>query len=164
MADPPCVLSAWTIFNKDTPDGIPIIFDDGTASPAPSENTLVGATIYERQLGESELSYYLPSRESGVNDMSVSSLTSRSNRTDPFTASRRYLHLGFRAPNVLVQHERVCMVWAILRLRHPLLSSKIQMHDYNDTRFVCVELELSVMRISDRAKTATSPPHLPRML
>jgi len=47
-----------------------------------------------------------------------------------------YLHLGFRAPNEFVLRERVCIVWAILRLRHPLLSSKIHMHDYNDVRFV----------------------------
>jgi len=71
---------------------------------------------FQRQLGDSELSYYLPSRESGVNDM--------------------YLHLGFRASGYLVRRSRVSLVWAILRVRHPLLASKIEMYDYNDIRFV----------------------------
>ncbi|KAG0707461.1 hypothetical protein DFH29DRAFT_844493 [Suillus ampliporus] len=70
----------------------------------------------ERPLGNSELSYFLPSRASGVNDM--------------------YLHLGFVAPEHLVRRARVRMVWAILRIRHPLLASKVVMHDYDDVKFV----------------------------
>ncbi|KAJ6575267.1 hypothetical protein B0H19DRAFT_1344161 [Mycena capillaripes] len=70
----------------------------------------------ERQLGETEVSYFLPSRESGVNDM--------------------YLHLGFRSPSEIMSRSRVCLVWTILRLKHPLLASKVQMHDYDDIRFV----------------------------
>ncbi|KAK0465568.1 uncharacterized protein EV420DRAFT_1514945 [Desarmillaria tabescens] len=73
---------------------------------------------YERRLGDTEASYFLPSRESGVNDM--------------------YLHLGFNAPTSLVRRSRVKLVWAILRVRHPLLASKVQMHDYEDIRFVYV--------------------------
>lgn len=39
--------------------------------PSSSQETLVDAQVhrFERRLGDSELSYYLPSRESGVNDM-----------------------------------------------------------------------------------------------
>ncbi|KAG6814136.1 hypothetical protein H0H92_002131 [Tricholoma furcatifolium] len=70
----------------------------------------------ERKMGDTELSYYLPSRESGVNDM--------------------YLHLGCYAPPHLVGRERVRLVWALLRIRHPLLASKIEMHSYDDIRFV----------------------------
>ncbi|KAG2155563.1 hypothetical protein DEU56DRAFT_768027 [Suillus clintonianus] len=70
----------------------------------------------ERPLGDSELSYFLPSRATGVNDM--------------------YLHLGFVAPEHVVRRARVRMVWAILRIRHPLLASKVVMHDYDDVRFV----------------------------
>ncbi|KAJ7359284.1 hypothetical protein DFH08DRAFT_911430 [Mycena albidolilacea] len=70
----------------------------------------------ERQLGDTETSYFLPSRKSGVNDM--------------------YLHLGFRAPSGLMRRRRVCFVWAFLRLKHPLLSSKVEMQDYDDIRFV----------------------------
>lgn len=48
----------------------------------------------------------------------------------------RYLHLGFRAPEDLVKRSRVALVWAILRLRHPLLASRVVLHDYDDVRFV----------------------------
>ncbi|KZT02437.1 uncharacterized protein LAESUDRAFT_738728 [Laetiporus sulphureus 93-53] len=71
---------------------------------------------YERKMGDTELSYYLPSRQAGVNDM--------------------YLHIGFNAPEHLVRRARVCTVWAILRLRHPLLAARAEMHDYDDVRFV----------------------------
>ncbi|KAF9654197.1 hypothetical protein BDM02DRAFT_3086110 [Thelephora ganbajun] len=67
-------------------------------------------------MGNSELSYYLPSRANGVNDM--------------------YLHLGFRAPKHIMERERVRVVWAILRQRHPLLAATVEMHDYDDVRFV----------------------------
>lgn len=70
----------------------------------------------ERQLGDTEVSYFLPSRQSGVNDM--------------------YLHLGCRASASILQRERVCLIWAILRLRHPLLASRVEMLDYEDIRFV----------------------------
>ncbi|KAF8882687.1 hypothetical protein BD779DRAFT_1612410 [Infundibulicybe gibba] len=71
---------------------------------------------FERRLGDTELSYFLPSRESGVNDM--------------------YLHLGCRVPAHLVQNYRVGLIWAILRLRHPLLASQVKMHDHADVKFV----------------------------
>ncbi|KAH7916416.1 hypothetical protein BJ138DRAFT_1121796 [Hygrophoropsis aurantiaca] len=105
-------------------------------SPAPSDafgNNFAGMSIatsgpglateriseppqFERRMGDSELSYYLPSRTNGVNDM--------------------YLHLGFDAPEHMIQCARVRVVWAILRIRHPLLASKVIMHDYDDVRFV----------------------------
>jgi len=124
-------LTDWSNLNEHSSDS------SGTASPASSNGTLVDATrvcLYQRRLGDSELAYYLPSRENGVNDMYVSPAWS----TPGIHPARRYLHLGFRAPDVFVQRERVRTVWAILRLRHPLLSSKIQMHDYNDVRFMYV--------------------------
>ncbi|EIW87020.1 hypothetical protein CONPUDRAFT_116008 [Coniophora puteana RWD-64-598 SS2] len=67
-------------------------------------------------MGNSELSYYLPSRADGVNDM--------------------YLHIGFNAPDRFLDPSRVCAVWAILRLRHPALASRVHMHSYDDIRFV----------------------------
>ncbi|KAI0936794.1 hypothetical protein AcV5_004842 [Taiwanofungus camphoratus] len=70
----------------------------------------------ERKMGDTELSYFLPSRQSGVNDM--------------------YLHLGFLAPEHYARRPRVRTVWAILRLRHPLLSARVEMHGYDDVRFV----------------------------
>ncbi|KAI0830500.1 hypothetical protein BC628DRAFT_1407988 [Trametes gibbosa] len=71
---------------------------------------------YERKMGETELSYFLPSRQTGVNDM--------------------YLHLGFRAPERVAQRARLCTVWAILRLRHPMLCARADMRDYGDVRFI----------------------------
>ncbi|KAH9997716.1 hypothetical protein BJV74DRAFT_877283 [Russula compacta] len=71
---------------------------------------------YERTLGDCEVSYYLPGRANGVNDM--------------------YLHLGFTSPKHLVLRARVRAVWAILRMRHPLLASKVVMRNYDDVRFV----------------------------
>lgn len=41
---------------------------DKAASDAP-DRQVHGPTHYERQLGESEVSYYLPGRAAGVNDM-----------------------------------------------------------------------------------------------
>ncbi|KAF8846056.1 hypothetical protein BDN67DRAFT_992998 [Paxillus ammoniavirescens] len=70
----------------------------------------------ERKLGSNELSYFLPSRANGVNDM--------------------YLHLGFDAPEQLVRRARVHAVWAILRVRHPLLASKVTIRNYEDVRFI----------------------------
>ena len=48
----------------------------------------------------------------------------------------RYLHLGFKAPDHAMTRERVRVVWAILRQRHPLLAAAVEMHDYDDVRFV----------------------------
>jgi hypothetical protein len=42
---------------------------DGTILLGPPEKVTDGTIHYERPLGDSELSYYLPSRASGVNDM-----------------------------------------------------------------------------------------------
>ncbi|KAJ7161432.1 hypothetical protein C8R43DRAFT_992866 [Mycena crocata] len=84
-----------------------------------TDDTLVSATYrrpLERPLGETEVSYFLPSRQSGVNDM--------------------YLHLGFRSEPGIMARSRVCLVWTILHLRHPLLASKVEMHDYEDIKFV----------------------------
>ncbi|KAF5352707.1 hypothetical protein D9756_005938 [Leucocoprinus leucothites] len=77
----------------------------------------VDGTQSERTLGDTEASYYLPSRESGVNDM--------------------YLHLGFNACPKLVAHSRMSLIWSILRVRHPLLAARVEMNAYADIRFVC---------------------------
>ncbi|KZT41825.1 hypothetical protein SISSUDRAFT_981301 [Sistotremastrum suecicum HHB10207 ss-3] len=67
--------------------------------------------VYSRPLAHSELSYFLPSREDGVNDM--------------------YLHLGFKAPAALVTAERVLEAWTVIRGRHPLLASTVKMDPWN---------------------------------
>ncbi|KAF7303295.1 putative 15-O-acetyltransferase Tri3 [Mycena kentingensis (nom. inval.)] len=91
--------------------------DSQLSDSGASDDTLVGsAAVFERQLGDTETSYFLPSRDAGVNDM--------------------YLHLGFNAPPALMDRDRVAQVWAILRMRHPLLASKVQMVNYDDIKFV----------------------------
>ncbi|KAJ7293723.1 hypothetical protein C8J57DRAFT_35901 [Mycena rebaudengoi] len=97
-----------------------------------SDDTLVAARLpLERPLGDTELSYFLPSRGNGVNDM--------------------YLHLGFRAPPEIMSRDRVCLVWTILRLRHPLLASKVEMHDYDEINFVYMppEFVMEAMQAAD---------------
>ncbi|KAH9836943.1 uncharacterized protein C8Q71DRAFT_578490 [Rhodofomes roseus] len=84
--------------------------------PSPDVATSSRSAVYERKMGDTELSYFLPSRQTGVNDM--------------------YLHLAFDAPLHLLRRARVRLVWAILRLRHPLLSAEVVMHDYDDVRFI----------------------------
>ncbi|KAG8752745.1 hypothetical protein FRC11_008062, partial [Ceratobasidium sp. 423] len=68
------------------------------------DRALVGPK-FDRKLGCNELSYYLPSRADGVNDM--------------------YLHLGFLAAPELISPARVHAIWAVQRLKHPLLASRI---------------------------------------
>ncbi|KDQ07963.1 hypothetical protein BOTBODRAFT_166498 [Botryobasidium botryosum FD-172 SS1] len=70
---------------------------------------------FDRKMGDCEASYFLPSRADGVNDM--------------------YLHLGFTAPPALMSNDRVLAAWTLIRLRNPLLVSKVVMNSYEDVRF-----------------------------
>lgn len=101
----------------------PELSDEETADLVPgqkSQPTITpdtsGPVSRERKLGDSELSYYLPGRAAGVNDM--------------------YLHLGFKSPERIMVRGRVRAAWAILRMRHPLLASRVVMQGYDDVRFV----------------------------
>ncbi|KAJ7826164.1 hypothetical protein B0H14DRAFT_3088482 [Mycena olivaceomarginata] len=78
-----------------------------TGSPCVPEYSLPpeNANLLERPLGETEVSYFLPSREDGVND-------------------------------ILWSGGRVRSVWSFLRLKHPLLASKVEMRHYDDIKFV----------------------------
>ncbi|WVR08639.1 hypothetical protein IAU60_005696 [Kwoniella sp. DSM 27419] len=69
-----------------------------------------------RKLSDNELSYYLPSRGDGVNDM--------------------YLHHGLRAPRLAMTPARLLHLWAYQLLRHPLLASHVLFRDYQDVSFV----------------------------
>ncbi|KAL5536002.1 hypothetical protein ACEPAF_4096 [Sanghuangporus sanghuang] len=73
--------------------------------------------VFERSMGDTEMSYYLPSRADGVNDM--------------------YLHLGFRAPVALLAPARVRAAWAYMRLVHPPLAAHVRMEpwEYTSARF-----------------------------
>jgi hypothetical protein len=96
-----------------------------------------GPVSHQRKLGDSELSYYLPGRAAGVNDMCANHpFDGRSNKLTPLYD--RYLHLGFKSPERIMVRRRVCAAWAILRMRHPLLASTVVMQDYDDVRFVYV--------------------------
>lgn len=155
----------------------PLSTDAFLLSPEPSPTTdgAIGAASWtrkptlarvERKLGDSELSYYLPSRADGVNDMCVrdsfiSNLSSShvfpltrragshahthsrthfiyvpNRQLTPLSFPQRYLYLGFSAPARVVTPERVAAVWTLLRLRHPLLASVVEMHAYDDVRYV----------------------------
>ncbi|KDQ63272.1 hypothetical protein JAAARDRAFT_53497 [Jaapia argillacea MUCL 33604] len=73
---------------------------------------------FERKMGNSELSFFLTSREMGVNDM--------------------YEAPGLRAHERTMCPSRIRAAWAILRLRHPLISSRVEMKDYDDVRYIYV--------------------------
>ncbi|ESK89226.1 hypothetical protein Moror_5174 [Moniliophthora roreri MCA 2997] len=60
---------------------------------------------YRRPLGNSEIAYYYPSLQNGLNDM--------------------FLHIAFRANKMIMDPERVVRAWAVIRSRHPLLMSKV---------------------------------------
>lgn len=64
-----------------------------------------------------------------------------------------------------MHRERAALVWAILRMRHPLLASNIEMHDYDDIRLMCVQpFFLCCLPLKLRIHTATSPRLPLRML
>ncbi|EJU05458.1 hypothetical protein DACRYDRAFT_46425 [Dacryopinax primogenitus] len=75
----------------------------------PQTPTRLPGTVWQRKLGDTELSYFLPSRTEGVNDM--------------------YLCIDFTAPRDLVTDERVLAIWAILRTKHPLLAAEVCMQE-----------------------------------
>ena len=112
--------------------------EDLVLGQAKSQPTTTGLVSHERKLGDSELSYYLPGRAAGVNDMCAAPLFDMGCQIGLPPTYARYLHLGFRSPERILVWRRVRAVWAVLRMRHPLLASRVQMRDYNDVRFVYV--------------------------
>ena len=66
--------------------------------PTQSSSTL------QRALGDSEYAFFKNS-STGLGDM--------------------FLHLAFRAPPDIMQRERVCIAWSMIRALHPLLMSKV---------------------------------------
>ena len=54
------------------------------------------------------------------------------------TSYARYLHLGFKSAESLLVWRRVRAAWAILRMRHPLLASRVEMRNYDDVKFMYV--------------------------
>jgi len=74
----------------------------------------------------------------------------------------RYLHLGCLASESLVDRTRVSLAWTIMRLRHPLLASKVIMNDYHDIRFTCVKSSLPVSMVRcDRRRCSYDAPLSP---
>ncbi|KAL1412681.1 hypothetical protein Q8F55_000428 [Vanrija albida] len=68
-----------------------------------------------RQLSDNELSYFLPSRADGVNDM--------------------YVHHNLRAAPDALSLQRVRLAWALGLHRHPLLASAVELRAYDDAVF-----------------------------
>ena len=62
---PPSVVDLHDVPDKTCLDNVPIASAHSN-SPIP-----LPRNRYQRKMGETELSYFLPSRQSGVNDMSV---------------------------------------------------------------------------------------------
>ncbi|KAJ7512893.1 hypothetical protein B0H11DRAFT_1697933 [Mycena galericulata] len=72
---------------------------------------------YRRTMSPNEISYFLPSRAYGLNDM--------------------FCRLIFRAPPSLISPLRIRIVWAIIRLRHSLMACRFEMEPgcYDDAQF-----------------------------
>ncbi|KAF7308749.1 hypothetical protein MKEN_01074000 [Mycena kentingensis (nom. inval.)] len=87
-----------------------------TTLPHDSARTTTLQT-YTRLLGPNELSYFLPSRANGLNDI--------------------FTRVMFRAPPSMVTPFRLQCVWAIVRTQHSTLSSRIEMPPgrYNEAAF-----------------------------
>ncbi|KAJ7125782.1 hypothetical protein C8R43DRAFT_1029260 [Mycena crocata] len=86
-------------------------------SMSSSKPTVAAVPTYRRLLSPNELSYFLPSRAYGLNDM--------------------FNRLIFRAPPGVISPLRVQIVWAIMRLRHTLMASRFEMEPgcYDDAQF-----------------------------
>ncbi|KAF7320980.1 hypothetical protein HMN09_00184800 [Mycena chlorophos] len=88
--------------------------------PAVNDDVPVQAQLptFRRKLSPNELSYFLPSRANGANDM--------------------FLLGTIHAPEVLVTSHRLQIVWAIVRLRHPLMACRVQMElgRYDSAEFI----------------------------
>ncbi|WWC92334.1 uncharacterized protein L201_007288 [Kwoniella dendrophila CBS 6074] len=69
-----------------------------------------------RKLSDNEISYYLPSRADGVNDM--------------------YVHHRLSANPSQMAPSRILHIWAYQLLLHPLLASTIQFDSYEDISFI----------------------------
>ena len=95
--------------SSDEPQSIPSHqFERLTVTPKLGED--------KRPLSDNELSYFLPSRADGVNDM--------------------YLHHTLNAPASLLHPDRVLALWAYQLARHPLLASHLQVNSYQVVSFV----------------------------
>ncbi|KAJ7230225.1 hypothetical protein GGX14DRAFT_582480 [Mycena pura] len=72
---------------------------------------------YRRKLGPNELSYFLPSRAYGLNDM--------------------FVRIVFHGPPALVSPLRIRIAWAVMRLRHSTLACRVEMQpgDYDNAQF-----------------------------
>ncbi|KAJ7867715.1 hypothetical protein B0H14DRAFT_332534 [Mycena olivaceomarginata] len=98
----------------------------------PANEAAATMPTYHRTLGPNELSYFLPSRADGVNDM-CSELHPFQDISSPTRPDRLIIH----APPSLITPLRVRMAWGILRLRHSLMACRVEMQPgcYDEARF-----------------------------
>ncbi|CAK5262334.1 unnamed protein product [Mycena citricolor] len=91
--------------------------------------------VYRRELSPNELSYFLQSRATGLNDV--------------FTS------IAFRAPSTLMSPVRLSIVWAIMRQRHSLLACSVEMPrgNYDDAHFVYMPPPTHVTAIEQASQT-----------
>ncbi|KAF7297206.1 hypothetical protein MIND_00953700 [Mycena indigotica] len=82
------------------------------------DNLRASLPTFHRKLSPNELSYFLPGRVNGTNEM--------------------FLFSTVHIPPALVTPLRVQIAWAIVRLRHVLMASRVQMSvgRYDDAQFV----------------------------
>ncbi|KAJ6551674.1 hypothetical protein B0H19DRAFT_1158530 [Mycena capillaripes] len=93
--------------------------------------------LYSRTLGPNELSYYLPSRAYGLNDM--------------------FTRVIFRAPPALVSPFRLQVAWAIMKLQDSIYACKIEMAPgcYDEARFIYTPPSSPNHALEEAAQTLT---------
>ncbi|KAF8126433.1 hypothetical protein K438DRAFT_2001417 [Mycena galopus ATCC 62051] len=84
----------------------------------PASEAMATMPTYRRTLSPNELSYFLPSRASGANDL--------------------FNQMTIHSPPSLISTPRLCIAWAILRLRHSLIACRVEMQPgrYDEAQFV----------------------------
>ncbi|KAJ7736888.1 hypothetical protein B0H16DRAFT_111074 [Mycena metata] len=87
-------------------------------SHQPANEVVATMPTYRRTLSPNELSYFLPSRAYGLNDMCTRN--------------------GIHAPPSLISPQRLYIVWAIMRLRHSLMACRVDMRPgrYDEAEFI----------------------------
>nr|GAT46713.1 predicted protein [Mycena chlorophos] len=116
---------------------LPTELDHRRQSPQQHHDSVATSTMptYRRPLSPNELSYFLPSRAYGLNDM--------------------FVRITVRAPIGLITPQRLHIVWAMLRLKHSLMASRVEMPtgQYDHAQFVYTPPATAAQAVQEAASS-----------